>query len=269
MKTKLLILSIAVLCFSAAPAMAIMYPKGPVVIDITGGNGERDLQSILDDITVSPNFHDSTVDVTQDAVLDSWDSYWEVTGSQNASATFIIEIANNAGINTFGIYDDNSNKWLQVFGGGASTGDYALIHEDGGVMTVYEYDGSTKTQVNSSTSDFGGNLFGFYLGRENGPIFYSDSSLNNGDDQMFAYQGNDIDYITATKIAEITDEGRLFTQGEFILAWEDIAIRDYADKDYNDLVLIIESVIPVPVPAAVLLGLLGLSVAGLKLRKYA
>ncbi len=40
-------------------------------------------------------------------------------------------------------------------------------------------------------------------------------------------------------------------------------------SDFSDIVVMFESITPVPVPAAVILGILGLSVAGLKLRKYA
>jgi len=52
-----------------------------------------------------------------------------------------------------------------------------------------------------------------------------------------------------------------------ILAWEDLDAR-CTDGDYTDMVVMVESVM-VPVPGAILLGMLGLSVAGVKLRKYA
>ena len=40
-------------------------------------------------------------------------------------------------------------------------------------------------------------------------------------------------------------------------------------RDYQDMLVLIEGANPVPVPGAILLGILGLSVAGVKLRKYA
>jgi hypothetical protein len=42
-----------------------------------------------------------------------------------------------------------------------------------------------------------------------------------------------------------------------------------ADTDFQDMVVLIEGANPVPVPGAILLGILGLSVAGVKLRKFA
>ena len=54
--------------------------------------------------------------------------------------------------------------------------------------------------------------------------------------------------------------------GNYAIAWED---QDLGDADYQDLVVELDLAAPVPVPGAVLLGMLGLSVAGVKLRKHA
>ena len=109
-----------------------------------------------------------------------------------------------------------------------------------------------------------GNSFGYYLGDAAGPVFYSDTSLN-GDtsDHMLAYQGTG-DTIQLPNIAPGT-----WTANEYALAWEDVLFPG-ADGDYNDMVLMVESVEPVPVPAAVWLfgsGLIGL--VGIARRKKA
>ncbi len=42
-----------------------------------------------------------------------------------------------------------------------------------------------------------------------------------------------------------------------------------SDTDFQDMIVLIEGAVPTPVPGAVLLGFLGLSAAGIKLRKFA
>jgi len=259
MKTKLLILSIAVLCFSAAPAMAVIYPTYSPYFG--GGSGEITLQQVLDNITVAPTASDSSVDVLNEAILDSWDSYWDITASGGSVSTVIIELAGWHEDNTFGVFDSaNSATTLEIFGGTATIGAQATlsITDTGDV-----YLNHSDTLV-----DFAGEWFGYYLdssANTGGGMWYSDTSLNNDSmDHMYAYQGKDIDTV---KIG-LWDEG-LWTDNDFVLAFEDTASTSCSDQDYQDFVVMVESVLPVPVPAAVILGVLGLGVAGWKLRKYA
>jgi hypothetical protein len=55
--------------------------------------------------------------------------------------------------------------------------------------------------------------------------------------------------------------------GNYVIAFDD-QFRG-GDGDFQDLVVEVNGVVPTPVPGAVLLGMLGLSVAGVKLRKHA
>ncbi len=81
---------------------------------------------------------------------------------------------------------------------------------------------------------------------------------------MYAYQGevSNPDRIQIPPFAEGN-----WTNNMYMLAFEDL--WNGGDRDYSDFVVMMESVTPVPVPGAVLLGMLGLSAAGIKLRKYA
>ena len=255
MKIKLLILSFAVLCLSAAPAMA----------DLSS------LQTELNNIT-APYPGTSSVNVTTDMLPDSgtglYDSYWKTTATGGSSATIIIELAGYAGSNIFGVYDrTNSGNTVPIFVGSDSAGASKTLR-------LYDPDWSTNPggpydvliDGADTTVDFASGWFGYYLTSPNG-TFYSDTTLNIADNQdhMYAYRGKG-DTVTVPGSSEGT-----WTDTEYVLAWEDLLKSNQGpgEPDYNDMVLMVESVEPVPVPAAVLLGILGLGVAGLKLRKYA
>jgi hypothetical protein len=72
---------------------------------------------------------------------------------------------------------------------------------------------------------------------------------SDGMHHMVAYQGGNGTIINAT--------GGKLLDNEFLLAWEDQAFKN-SDLDYNDFVVLVESVHSVPEPAA--LGMFGLGV---------
>jgi len=263
MKKKLLLaICLASLCLNAAPAMA----------DPFGADGGARLQSVLDNITKGPNPGDSSVDVTTDMLPDDkaagspYDSYWSITGTGGSFATLVFKVTESGyeTLGDFGIYDyADPTKTVQLFEGDSVTpGSQATvtIKTDG---SVYTLGGTHDTGI-----DFGGNLFGYYFDTENlcaagGGFWHSDSALNGGQDHMYAYQGTNTDTVQLPGLAPGT-----WTPNEYILAWE-CGNLSSADKDYDDLVVMVESVEPIPVPGAVLLGLLGLTAAGVKLRRFA
>ena len=180
------------------------------------------------------------------------DQYWAIQGSGGSLATMVFEITANAGSTIFGVYDRaNSASQVTLLNGAAAPGSQVLLS----ILA----DGSVRVNFVDTGVDFAGNNFGFFIKLADGTTYYSDEALNpGGTDQMATFRGNGSDTLSIPPFAP-----GVFGVDEYLLAWEDIlASSGGCDCDYNDLVVLVESV-NVSVPGPATLGLLGLGLLGL------
>lgn len=181
--------------------------------------------------------------------------YWTSTGSNGSVASILLQLAGNAGQDTFGIFDPtNPSNKLAIFVNG-QTGNSATLN-------IFTNGGYAINNGNNPTITFGAtNLFGFYLTTPQGNTFYSLPSLNeiggttypNGTPHMVAYAGNG----SNTLLPYGNKPGGVWGSNEYIQAWEDLPFAS-SDLDYNDFIVMVESIYPVPEPAV--LGMFGLGI---------
>lgn len=250
MKLRKLLIGVAAglpfLIHGAQPAEAVSF-----------GDGGAALQGVLDGITVTPP---SSIDVTTDAVADGHDSFWTVSGNGASIGTLIVELAGLASSTVFGVYDlaDPMNQ-VTIFDGAASAGAQ-------GTLSIMD-DGSVFVNAADTGVDFADSVFGFFLDstpsrEDNTGVWFSDTSLNpDGFDHMAAYQG------TGDLVDLPGAIPGLWTSNKYLLAWEDLN-ASINDGDFEDFVVMVETVQPVPIPGAVwLFGSGVLAIVGMARRR--
>jgi len=243
---------VAVLGFGAASALAAPINARPHV----PAGGLSDLQAVFDGLYVSG----PGIDALNDQSPYAW---FNNQGSGGAVATFVIELASIPDSNAFGIYSaaDPSNK-AQIFAGTEGQGEQALIS--------FLANGTIKVNGSVVATGFA-DYFGFYMDVYGGDsvldaTYYSDDSLNpGGNPRALIYQGEDDTIIQIPGY----DEGR-FTDDELIVAFEDgLPHAGQESNVFTDLVVLVESVEPVPAPGAAVLALIGGGMIGWVRRRNA
>lgn len=153
---------------------------------------------------------------------------WSTTVSGNSTFTLMLEYAGNAGSNALGVYNGNaaSPALYQVFPGVAIPGWYATAHfGTSGSLVVSLFDDNSAYQGQSSYSGVNKNNFGFYLQGPGGTFYSQDYRNPGGDAMVLTYAGTGVNAGSWWQCFEDTHPG---------------------DRDFEDAVMFVESVNPVP-----------------------
>jgi hypothetical protein len=217
---------------------------------VFGSSGEPSLQANFNSLFGLANAPNAVSDCLGDGTGAGRDGAWSTQG--NTSATILLELAGFANRNRFGIYDiGNPTNRLEVFDGMAGAGESASLSftfgPGGVVVTVVR--GATSS---STATPFLSEAFGFYLATPQNNVFFSQSNLNpGGADRSYAYRGTGVQFVGGPAAVL----GTIFGVNDAILAYEDLLS---GDNDFQDFVVLVRGVAPIPIPAAGLLMLSGL-----------
>jgi hypothetical protein len=158
--------------------------------------------------------------------------------------------------NTLGVYTDLGvgavkTAVLGPYSGFGFTGDGTIANPYPAAMTGL----SSDTQ------------FGWYL-NSSGANYYSESALNgNGLDHMMTF---DLPGLEGKSLYIDAGNGpwQITLNDPYLICWEDLPWSGgyLGDEDYDDMMYIID-VARVPLPGAILLGVIGLSCAGYRLKR--
>jgi hypothetical protein len=210
-----LILSLVALVASANLAGATLRA---VQVPVIGGGLQAYLISVGESINVNTD---------QDATQS-----WSHTVSGTTTYTIQFQSSPNAAIQQFGLYNASAvipPLFFLMSGSVGPLGFSTATFKPGNIVVVNRFDALSNFL---STTTFGGvdpNNFGFYLSTQNGTVFTQDARNPGGLARAITFQGTGAN------------------AGTWWLCWDEPLAGAPGDQDFDDLVVLMESVNPTPV----------------------
>ncbi len=188
-------------------------------------------------------------------------AYWTHSAVGANSQYVFTDIGFGVDGGSLGIYSSATGEMLELFdNSGVASASVGFLADGSAYSVQYDADG---LELNQTAIAGFGDIFGFYVTYDGRNYFYSDPTKNPDyvaggatySDWMLSFQGD----------GTITNDYNGFAGGEFgtndwLIAFDGI-LHGAGQLDFNDAVILVESVKPVPLPAAVWLfgtGLIGL-----------
>ena len=215
--TTMLALLLAVVASLAAISPASAAPRVPQVPVVGGG-----LQAYLIGVGETIN-----VLTDQDAT-----QTWSHTISGTTTYTIQFQSSPNAAVQQFGMYNASAvipPLFFLMSGSVGPLGFSTATFKPGNIVTVNRFDAFANFL---STTTFGGidpTNFGFYLATPGGTVFTQDARNPGGFARAITFQGTGAN------------------AGTWWLCWDEPLAGAPGDQDFDDLVVLMESVNPTPV----------------------
>ena len=212
--TTLIVSLVALVASATLASAALRSPQVPVV----GGGLQAYLISIGESINVN----------TDQQAIQSWSH----TVSGTTTYTVQFQSSPNAAIQQFGLYNASAvipPLFFLLSGSVGPLGFSTATFKPGNILVVNRFDALGNFL---STTTFGGvdpNNFGFYLSVQAGTVFTQDARNPGGLARAISFMGTGAN------------------AGTWWLCWDEPLAGAPGDQDFDDLVVLMESVNPTPV----------------------